>query len=202
MKYLITLSLLLFFIVFSILFTSDYYGEVGEISEKVTEVSNLISCNYDIQKKLDEVDYINNQKSILTKKEKDLLGFATEGAKIIYYYENKNLKLIETYSFVSLARFIDRFYISDNNTLFFVESISEEWDLEKLHGKNGELSSSEGQYVVATSSKEGYLVDNDKLCNYIPIRPRKASVAVSESEPLKDFQSLNETYKNTLLKNK
>lgn len=155
-------------------------------------------CDSEI--KLEAVQKIRNNLGNYKVVEKNLNEFATEGASAKYYYDEKGeLVLIDMASFVSLARFFTSYYIS-SGSVFFINSVSEEWDLKKLHGENGELSSTEGEYVVATSTREGYIISNSVLCKYIAEKQREASPAVTKSDPVKDSKELLKMFEE--IKNK
>ena len=101
--------------------------------------------------------------------------------------------MIDVISFVSLAKYSNTYYIKDDE-VFYINSVIDEWDPVKLYGPTGELSIMEGEYVVATSTREGYLLKDKKLCGYLAEKPRKKSIAVSEANPEKDLKGLLDTF--------
>lgn len=125
--------------------------------------------------------------------EKVIYGIPSEGTNVKFYYDKNisDLILVEVNSFASVARYFSRYYFKNNN-VYFIDSVTDEWDLQKLHGKSGELSSSEGEYVIGTSTREQYLISNEKLCKYIAKKPRVKSAAVTGSDPAKDAKGLLE----------
>ena len=139
-------------------------------------------CSVKKDEVLKEVETMNNSTSTAVFSEKDIYGIPSEGTNVKYYRYNNNRELIQVASFAALARFFTNYYVK-NGDIFYVEQIIDEWDLKKLHGEHGELSSSEGEYVIGTSTKESYLLENKLLCQVITDRPRQQSAAVAASNP-------------------
>ncbi len=162
------------------------------VSNKNTD--NIYECNVDLamknisQMRLKQKDY-----SFI---ELNIPEIATEGAsaKIFYDRETKELKMIDVISFVSLAKYSSTYYIQDNK-VFYINSVIDEWDPTKLYGSTGELTVMEGEYVIATSTREGYLIKDEKLCEYFAEKSRKKSIAVSEANPEKDAKELLDTFR-------
>lgn len=158
------------------------------------------SCNFQNQENiLQKVGDINKNIGNFKVIEKNIPGVPSEGTDIkLYYDKNTNeLVLVEVSSFAAIARYFTKYYLRNGN-IYFIDSVTDEWDLQKLYGKNGELSSSEGEYVVGTSTKEHYVIMHNKLCKYIAEKPRVESVAVTKSDPEKDVKGLFEMYQFVL----
>lgn len=126
--------------------------------------------------------------------EKNISNIPSGGTNVKFYYDkNNNLTFIDINSFATIARYFSRYYL-DNNNIYFIDSVTDEWDLKQLYGENGELTTSEGKYAVSTSTREQYFVSNNKLCKYVAEKPRAESVAVTKSDPKKDFQGFLDMY--------
>lgn len=136
---------------------------------------------------------LDSEKLKVQPKEFNVSGVFSEGAKVMEYDLAGDYKIIEVYSFVTLARFFTQYYLH-NDQVIYVTSVTDEWDLKKLYGEHGEKTAAEGEYVVGTSTTEGYAVKDGQLCQYYAQTPRKASPATTESSPQKDLQGLLELF--------
>jgi hypothetical protein len=120
-------------------------------------------------------------------------GIPSDGIEIKIFDMNKNMQVIEVRAFASAVRYYNRYY-TDNGNVVYIESITQEWDLEKLHGKNAELEFGQGEFVVKTSTREEYIVKDNALCKYIAMKPREKSAATTASSPTEDLDSLLNIY--------
>lgn len=128
--------------------------------------------------------------------ERSLVDISTEGASAKYYFDKDgNLVLLDLISNVSLARYSTSYYIRDGKVVF-VNSVTDEWDPKKIYGEHGELSLVEAEYVLATSTREGYVVQDSVLCEYLADKPRMQSVATTASDPTKDLAALMGMYED------
>lgn len=59
-------------------------------------------------------------------------GIPSEGIEIRIFDMNENMQVIEVRAFASAVRYYNRYY-TDNGNVFYIESITQEWDLEKLY---------------------------------------------------------------------
>jgi hypothetical protein len=142
---------------------------------------------------MDKVVDVRTDLNKYQKVEKNIPGISTEGTHVSYFYNNGQLVLVDVTSYVSLARFFTSYYIQNNN-VYFINSITDEWDPKKIYGEFAELDPSQGEYIVATSTREGYIMNNNNLCKYIAEKPREKTVAVTASNPEKDAKSLMDIY--------
>ena len=133
----------------------------------------VFSCNTKNQETiLQKVGTINKNIENFKMIEKDIHGIPSEGTNVKFYYnkDTNDLVFVDVSSFATIARYFTKYYI-ENNSIFFIDSTTDEWDLKKLYGEKGELSASEGTFVVGVSSKEQYIVLQNKLCKYISEKP-------------------------------
>ncbi len=169
---------------------TDILATENIISNKKSEVS-INTCQDDqISKELDSFDFEQGNE---VAKEYSLPGVPSEGSYIKYFKLNNSNSILEVYSFGAAARFFTKYYIDDSK-VFYVISITQEWDLEKLHGKNAELEFGQGEFVVKTSTREEYIVKDNVLCKYIAMKPREKSAATTASNPTEDLDSLLNIY--------
>lgn len=155
-------------------------------------------CSIKKEDILNEVQRINTSTSTANFSESNINGSPSEGTNIKAYKFEDDRDLMQVARFATLARSFTNYYVKDND-IFYVEVITDEWDLKKLYGENGELSPSEGQYVIATSTKESYLLQDRLLCQILTEQPRQESVAVTASDPDKDLDYIFRFY-DTYLK--
>lgn len=145
------------------------------------------------------MDYVKSTRLNLGKYrtiERSLVDISTEGASAKYYFDKDgNLVLLDLISNVSLARYSTSYYIRDGKVIF-VNSVTDEWDPKRIHGEHGELSFAEAEYVLATSTREGYVVQDNVLCEYLAEKPRIQSVATTASDPVKDLAALIGIYED------
>lgn len=138
-------------------------------------------------------DVYENEVHEYSMEERDAFGLSTHGAIYRIYKKDKEIKIVEVVRLISLGRFFTTYFI-DNGRIFYIEEITDEWDLKKLYGEHADLPDAERRYVVATSTREGYVIAGDKLCVYIADRPSAASVAVTASDPQEDSRQLLEIF--------
>jgi hypothetical protein len=128
--------------------------------------------------------------------ERSLVDISTESASAKYYFDKDDkLVLLDLISNVSLARYSTSYYIRDGKVIF-VNSVTDEWDPKRVYGEHGELSSAEAEYVLATSTREGYVVQDKALCEYLADKPRMQFVATTASDPTKDLVALMGMYED------
>lgn len=125
-----------------------------------------------------------------------LVDISTEGASAKYYFDKDgNLVLLDLISNVSLARYSTSYYTRDGKVVF-VNSVTDEWDPKRVYGEHGEFYSAEAEYVLATSTREGYVVQDKALCEYLAEKPRMQSIATTAYDPAKDLAALMGMYED------
>lgn len=169
---------------------------LGSIATAVIVTQHRTSeglCSASDFDRIKRLQQFESEQKYVTPQEISIPGVPSEGTEIKVYDHDRGDYLMEVHSFATLARYETKYFVDDHR-VFYVEFVTDEWDPKKLWGEKGQLSAAEGQYVVATSTREEYVIEGGQLCKYLSDREQSESKGGVSTGSIDSLKGLMQTF--------
>lgn len=147
-------------------------------------------CSASDSERIQTLRRFESDRKQVTPEEISIPGVPSEGTEIKVYGKVPGDYLMEVYSAATLARYVTKYFVDDNR-VFYIEFTIDEWDPKKLWGDSGQLSAGEGQYVVASSTRKEFVIEDGDLCK--SLSDREPSDAFSD-DSIDSLKGLMQTF--------